>query len=409
MSGQNKVILVLIDALRSDYITEEDSPFLYDFAKKNRYFKNVTQSRSFCERAEIFTGLSPRESGYFTAIGYCPEDSDYKNIKILEKLSFIEKIFWKSRFYRGIKNRLIKVLTMNRNVAMNSYSIPLKILKFFSLTEDKYDFRDDNAFDGKDNIFKDCKNHGLKIYYDSFTALTSTESYSDKSRLNMIEENINSDFDLYLTYIGIMDSCAHAYGPQSRERKLELQELDRKLSSFYNNVILKNKDTKFIFLGDHGMADVHTHIDIGKELDQITVKNNLILGEDYVYFLDSTMFRIWYLNDKASEIIDKALKSNVSLEKNGVFVDESMAIKEEVPFPDDRYGHTLWMANLGVLVFPDFFHKAKPYKGMHGYDVNDASSKGTCIATADAHEYIDNIKLTDVYGILKKELGINCE
>ena len=99
MSDKKKVILVLIDALRSDYITEEDSPFLYKFASNNRYCKKVTQSRSFCERAEIFTGLSPRESGYFTAIGYGPEDSPYKGMKILSAFSLFEKICSKNRYY----------------------------------------------------------------------------------------------------------------------------------------------------------------------------------------------------------------------------------------------------------------------------------------------------------------------
>jgi len=407
MSAKNKVVLVLIDALRSDYVTKEDSPFLYNFAKQNKYFKNVTQSRSFCERAEIFTGLSPRESGYFTAIAYCPEESQYKDIKILEKLTFFEKLFGKNRFYNGVKNRLMRLVTMKKNITMRSYSIPLKTLKYFNLTEDKYDFRDENAFDGKGNIFKDCKNNGLKIYYDSFTALNFTKSTSDESRLNMVEENINSDFDLFLTYIGVMDSCAHKYGPKSKEQKLELKHLDQRLSIFHKNIISENRDAKFIFLGDHGMADVHTHIDIAKELNRIAAENSLKLGDDYVYFLDSTIFRVWYLNSNAFGVIDQKLKNNTLLTSNGVFVDESIAKKEEIPFPDRRYGDTLWMANLGVLIFPDFFHAVKPYKGMHGYDVNDVSSKGTCILSAEEYEYIDNIKLTDIYDILKRELGIS--
>jgi len=408
LSTKNKkVVLILIDALRSDYITEEDAPFLYHFARKNKYYKNVTQSRSFCERAEIFTGLSPRESGYFTAIGYSPDDSQYKDLKILGKLSFFEKIFGKTRFFNGIKNRLMRILTMKINVTMRSYSIPLKTLKYFALTEDKYDLRDEKAFDGKGNIFKDCKNNGLEIYYDSFTALNFTKPTSDKSRLKMVEANIDSNFNLYLTYIGVMDSIAHTYGPQSTERKSELKKLDHQLSEFYKNIIAKNKDTKFVFLGDHGMANVHTHVDVGKELSKIVTENNFQLGIDYIYFLDSTMFRVWYLNSNASKIIDSSIRNNPLLNKNGVFVDEEVAIKEEIPFPDKRYGDLLWMANIGVLIFPDFFHSVKPYKGMHGYDVHDVSSKGVCIVSSDEYEYIENIKLTDVYGILKHELDIN--
>ncbi|UOE88712.1 alkaline phosphatase family protein [Vibrio splendidus] len=404
--SNNKVILILIDALRSDYITEEDAPFLYKFSRENRYYKNVTQSRSFCERAEIFTGLSPRESGYFSAIGYCPEESPYQDLKMVSILSFLDKRFSKSRYFRAVKNRIIPKLTKSDKAGMRSYSIPVQTLKYFSLTEDKYDFREEKAFDGRDNIFKDCREQGLNIFYDSFTALNFTNAVSDDSRLDMVEKNIDSDFSLYLTYIGIMDSCAHTYGPQSNERKSELKNLDEKLSSFYENIKLKNKDAKFIFLGDHGMADVHTKVDIGKEINDLAIENNLVLGEDYVYFLDSTMFRVWYLNPRAHKAMDVCLKNNRVLNENGVFVDENTAIRDEIPFPDERYGHSLWMANLGVLIFPDFFHNSKAYKGMHGYSVEDISSKGTCIVSSDEFEHVENIKLTDVYDILKKELDI---
>ena len=197
MKNKTKVVFVLIDALRSDYITKEDSPFLYSFSIKNKYYKNVTQSRSFCERAEIFSGLSPRESGYFTAIGYSPEKSPFRNISILDKLSFIDKIFGKYRYYKALKNRIIRLLFINKKVAMRSYSIPLNFLKYFSLTEDEFDFREEIAFNGKENIFKDCINNGLNIYYDSFTALNFTNSNTDEERLQMVENNINSKHDLY--------------------------------------------------------------------------------------------------------------------------------------------------------------------------------------------------------------------
>lgn len=407
MRNQNKVVFVLIDALRSDYINEEDSPFLFSFSKQNRYYKNVTQSRSFCERAEIFTGLSPRESGYFTAIGYSPKSSPFKNVMLLEKLSFIDKIIGENRFYKALKNRLIRLLTIRKPVKMSGYSIPLNFLKYFGLTEDGNDFRDEKAFNGKDNIFKDCKNWELDIFYDSFTALNFTKSNTDEERLQMVEDNIDSKFDLYLTYVGVMDSCAHKFGPDSIERKLELKKLDQKLSNFYKNIISKNKDSKFIFLGDHGMATVNSHIDIGKELEREASFCNLEKGKDYIYFLDSTIFRVWYFNNNALELLGKKLKNNHLLNDKGVFVDEAVAIKEKIPFPDKRYGDTLWMANVGVLIFPDFFHTTNPYKGMHGYDINDLSSKGTCIVSAGKHEYYEEIKLTDMYNVLKKELKIS--
>ena len=406
MINKNKVVFILIDALRSDYITKEDSPFLYNFAKKNKYYKNVTQSRSFCERAEIFTGLSPRESGYFTAIGFSPEDSPYKNMQYLEILALPDRIFSKNRLYSKFRNRLLKQLRKGSIGMMSGYSIPINILKYFNLTEDKYDLQSENGFDGQKNLFKDCKINKLNVYYDSFTALNFTKPTTDESRLESVEKSIEDDYNLYLLYIGLMDSTGHKYGPESKKLKAELKKLDKRLSEFYANIISKNKDTKFIFLGDHGMTEIHTHIDIDDKLNKLAVKNNLKLGKDYVYFLDSTMFRIWYLNDNALKCLDESLKNNTNLLKYGIFVDESISKEEEIPFPDKRYGDTLWMANMGVLIFPDFFHKSNPYKGMHGYDADDLSSKGTCMVSSLQSEYNENIKLTDIYSILKIELGV---
>ena len=126
-----KVVLVVMDAFRSDYLTENNTPFLYSIAKSGTHFKEVSQSRSFCERSEMFTGLSPIESGYFTAIGFDPKDSPYRNIPFLNVLYQFEKIIPKNRLYRVYKRYLNAYLKRKAN-GMSSYSIPLNILKYFA-------------------------------------------------------------------------------------------------------------------------------------------------------------------------------------------------------------------------------------------------------------------------------------
>ena len=139
MGDNRKVIFILIDALRSDYITKEDSPFLYRFANGNTYYKKVSQKRSYCERAEIFSGLTPDESGYFTAIGYSPNSSPFKSLSLfLDLLSLIDPILFRFRYLRALRNKVINLLTRSQRVKMRPYSIPSNILKYFSLTEDEY-------------------------------------------------------------------------------------------------------------------------------------------------------------------------------------------------------------------------------------------------------------------------------
>ena len=49
--------------------------------------------------------------------------------------------------------------------------------------------------------------------------------------------------------------------------------------------------------------------------------------KDFIYFLDSTMFRIWYLNENASKLLNNKLKFNPIFTNNGVFVNKIIAKK----------------------------------------------------------------------------------
>ena len=77
---KEKVVYLLLDAFRCDYIDEKSTPFLYNCSQKGIFYKQVIPSLSFCERTEIFTGKKPNESGFFTAIGYEPASSQYKKL-----------------------------------------------------------------------------------------------------------------------------------------------------------------------------------------------------------------------------------------------------------------------------------------------------------------------------------------
>ena len=404
---KKKVIFVLIDALRSDYISSQDSPFLHRFSQENTYYESVVQSRSFCERAEIFTGLSPRESGYFTAIGFDPVNSPYRNLTFGGYFAYLDSLLIKKSFYRKVRNKVLRFLVRNNRVKMSSYSIPLDFLKFFSLTEDGFDFRDNDAFEGRRNLFKDCAQNNVRLFYESFTALNFTNAHTDEERIKLVESSFGSDYDLYMTYIGVMDSCAHRHGPDSAERKDALRKLDKRLEIFYKRISLKDPNASFIFLGDHGMCPVHGNIDVGQILNEKALANGFTRGKDFIYFLDSTMFRVWFLNDLTSTELSRLLKSDLDLLEKGTFVDDRLARKEKIPFPDDRYGDLLWLADTGVLIYPDFFHTVKPYKGMHGYDINLASSKGTCLVSSSTPHFYDEMMLTDTYRIIKGELGID--
>ena len=408
MKKNVKVILVLMDAFRSTYISSENTPFLHHLSQKHVYHKHVIPTRSFCERSEIFSGLTPVESGYFTAIGFDPEDSPYRNMWWISFFFWLEKIIPKNIFHRVYKRALNKVLKRVGN-GMSAYDIPIKILKFFNLTEDKYDFWAENNSDGIHTIFDDCRNSKLKVFLNAFTSLNSNISLTDDQRIEIVKSEINESYNFYPLYISTMDSIAHKYGPDSKNVEQELKSLDHKLEKFYSEIKKINSNVKFMFLGDHGMTKVKNHIDINEVFREFSFKTGLSFGKDFIYFLDSTVMRVWLFNDKARTDFENHILNATVLNHSGSFVTEEIAKREHIPLGDIRYGDYIWLANIGTLIYPDFFHSTRPYHGMHGYDVNDISSQGMSIIdfSDSRNEFINSSKLTEMYGVLKDLLEVD--
>ena len=67
---KKKVILILLDACRGDYINKKNTPFISSLSKQGTYYKYLKPEFGFCERTEILVGKKPLESGYFTAFDH---------------------------------------------------------------------------------------------------------------------------------------------------------------------------------------------------------------------------------------------------------------------------------------------------------------------------------------------------
>ena len=86
---QKTVVFVVCDALRWDYLNEKDSPYILNLIEKGIYVKKIRTSLGFCERTEMFTGTRPEDSGYFTALTFDKEKSDFGKLSDLD-LKFLK-------------------------------------------------------------------------------------------------------------------------------------------------------------------------------------------------------------------------------------------------------------------------------------------------------------------------------
>ena len=89
-------------------------------------------------------------------------------------------------------------------------------------------------------------------------------------------------------------------------------------------------------------------------------------GEGYVYFLDSTMARFWFHDDRVRQTVLDAL-TNADF---GRLIGDDELRRQHAFFPDRRFGEVIFMINPGLVIAPDFYRGAPP-RGMHTYDLSN--------------------------------------
>jgi predicted AlkP superfamily pyrophosphatase or phosphodiesterase len=397
-------VFILLDAFRWDYINKENTPFLYQLTSKGVYVRQLKPGLGFCERTEILTGMRANKSLNFTALGYCPDTSFYKkHRKLLNVLSIFDKNFIKKR-YRWFLNRVFKFM----GAKSLAYGIPLEILQYFDLTEDKVDHRETGAF-LSESILDIMKINNKSVFYDSFTALGMPNG-TDDDRIQLIIDNAKSNDAFYLLYIGESDARGHFHGPESEEMEKTAARIDSKIKSFVSLFRRDNPDSALIICGDHGMMNVDAYFNIGDEILKTANLHGLQEEKDYLFFLDSTLARFWFFTDRARIIFEKIL-SGALFSQFGRIMNSKMADEYHVPYGNKKYGDIVWLVNPGVLIYPDFFHSSKHVKGMHGYDPSYSDDlKGFCLVTGKdvQPKMINTGELIDLCPTICDVLNIPC-
>jgi len=131
-------------------------------------------------------------------------------------------------------------------------------------------------------------------------------------------------------YFPELDKIGHKYGTKSPQMIIEIKKLDDRISKMDFDIILS----------DHGMIDVEKTISVPETEDCI---------------IDSDMARYWgekpHFNSKEGKWIE---------------------------WKDKRYGEFIFLANAGVLIFPNYWGDIKD-KAMHGYDGKNKEMKAIYI------------------------------
>jgi hypothetical protein len=147
-------------------------------------------------------------------------------------------------------------------------------------------------------------------------------------------------------YIQDLDAIGHKYGTKSQEMISAIKNVDKKLSKMKFDIILS----------DHGMVDI-------KKIISAPNTDNC--------FIDSDMARYW-----------------------GEKPDFNSRYGKWIEWKDKRYGDFIFLANTGVLIFPNYWQGEASAKAMHGYDGKDKDMKAVYIINKEGNK--KNMKVEEL-------------
>jgi predicted AlkP superfamily pyrophosphatase or phosphodiesterase len=374
-----KVICILSDALRYDYIEKHDMKFLKEMVNENNcfYVKRILPSTGFCEIIEYVTGKEAENHGMLTQI---TSKKDWYNVRPNKLLNILtqsneiiplNRIPRINRVYSNIVDNILGKY-ISADMVNVRYNIPFNLLPFLEPTESKYEY-DNHDFGGDDNIFIWMKKNGISYDIDDFVKHNKIEG-SDKDRLNRLKNKIlqNTLKDFTLLYIGYGE-YAHFLGTDSERFGTLLRDYSKQLMEIYNLLNDNYDEFQLMILGDHGMIDVNNGINIKHIVHDVMKKMNLKYLDDYIYFIDSTLFRMWVKNENLIDDIEHELINKLG----GCIEEDAETFNYFNKFKPD-YGNIILLLKPGYMFFPDFFN-TKINKGMHGYLNKYPEQSGTLI------------------------------
>jgi len=390
-------VIILIDAFRWDYIELHKSDILENLRKNNFNFLRgkTRETFGFHIKPAFFSGIYPEESNLCTTFIYSPSTSPFKILRLFPP--FLFKLFSSSsRIDTGIRKFLIRRIRRRSSTAEKYYAttlqIPLYLLHFFDFSEKEFP---EEGYNGYATVLSILKEKGFKYKYYGFPFDCVSTFEADLELLCRFKKEVKNDIVFAFIQFSSLDLLGHIYGPVSKEVKEGVKKIDELVEEIilHCNKIYKEGYNLIIF-SDHGMVEIREMLNIWQKLEE---EIDLKLGKDYVVFLDSTMARFWFKDERAEREI-KGLLQNLP---GGRILEEEDYVKYRIRFRDNRYGDLIFLANPGVLIYPNFFQMSgEPCRGMHGYDPEEPDNQGVfLLASSRIHEkrYIGSINLVDLF------------
>jgi hypothetical protein len=355
LNHNKTVLMIMMDALRHDYITPEDAPFLYGLGQQGAR-GSLVPSFGFEPDCAYFAGLDPEECDGGAQYWRNPNERVFHLTSLFGLLNIIPIPWWRKNLRRGA--RLVAQLLANPEYTFIRKMAPASEIPFSMLGQFGFSMKKlacEVGFSPSPTMFDALRMRNARFFFHGHPAY-KVRIESVVSRYLDEEDGNNA---LAFLFIGDLDRVGHAYGPDSRERRAMLKQLDAGLARIHEEACRNYAKVDMLVFGDHGMVDVTGLLDL-----RGTIAEAGLDPREDAYFLDSTFARFW-----VPDIGRRQRLINVLSQINGGHVlTEAEKDKYHIRYPHNYFGDVIYAVEDGMLVHPSFYcMDGAPPKGMHGY------------------------------------------
>lgn len=385
------VMVVLIDAFRHDFVSDDLTPNLAQLAADGtRLPLRPILGYSDAIRATVFTGHYPDETGYWMEYSYRPEASPWTGA---DRFSFLDRLS-PEVMARGAK--MATSLTVMRALARRRQVPHLDLRNMPMKAADRFGFTLNQPMTAPKAL-------GYPSIFDACTAAGRPWAYLDASKvrrasdlLNQVSE-LSDDTGLIFVYLHQVDMAAHVFGISSKLFWQRVRSTDALLGQIVSRVRLRFGDVDPVIFADHGMSPLLRQINVQELLTHPAFPSRFLVA------LDATMIRLWFFDD--GEVLRREVRDWIASHCPGRFLSPDDLAAYHLQFTGRLYGDEIYLLPPGIGIFPNYHSYIKP-KAMHAYEPTDRDQWGIFIGPAEVTPLVsDPVELVDVTALILKTLN----
>jgi hypothetical protein len=366
-------VFMFIDAMGWEIVKNRD--FLKDLLP-HRYRVGMQFGYSCTAIPTILSGEKPTVHKHLSFYYYAPDKSPFKMFKYMGLGILPSSIADRWRVRHTLSKFVAKYYGFTGYFEM--YAMPFNRISYFDYIE-KTDLFVPGGLSPVKNLADTLEEKRIP-YHISNWRLPEFQNIEA-----LIQDVKKGEINFAFLYTAAMDGLLHRVTKDGPEITTKMNWYEDHIRRLFRELEANYDDIHLAVFSDHGMTTLTEVVDVKTPLEKLGYK----FGKDYVAVYDSTMVRLWFLNDTAKKSIHEAL---LKVPYSHVLNDEELK-RYNINFPDNMYGETILLMDPGFQIAPsDMGLKALP--GMHGFAPEHEDSFAALLSSEEVN--ID-LKCVDDY------------